>query len=250
MKALLDPKLNHRPLGVSRVLFAAALAVALVLPVAAIRATAQNAEGKVSGTVRDPSGAVVPGANVTLLNTATQYTVGGHSGEDGAFEFPALPAGRYRLEIAKPGFVRVKSADLELKPSGDFHQDITLPIGEVLQQVMVVGHKSGENPPPPPSAPRRIRVGGLVEAARLIRQAKPEYPATAKTQGIEGIVTLRAVIGTSGEILALTPISGPDPALVKSAMDAVSQWEYRPTLLNGVPVEVATTIELTFKLEN
>lgn len=250
MKALLDPQLNHRPLAARRVLFAAALAVALLLPVAAIRATAQNAEGKVSGTVHDPSGAVVPGAHVTLINMETQHSIVGHTGEDGAFEFPAIPAGRYRLEITKEGFAIAKSADLELKPSADLHQDITLPLGNVTQEVIVHGHKSAENPPTPPPAPRRIRVGGLVQAAHLIRQVKPDYPAGAQKQGIEGTVVLRAVIGTSGQILSLAPNSGPDPALIKAAMDAVSQWQYQPTLLNGVPVEVATTLEVTFQLDD
>lgn len=197
MQALLDPKLNHRPLAARRVLFAAALAVALLVPVAIIHATAQNAPGRISGTVDDPSGAVIPGANVTLINLDTQHSIVGHTGEDGAFEFLAIAAGRYRLEFAKRGFVRAKSPDLELKPSGDLHQNMTLPIGEVLQQVTVRGHKSSDNSPPPPSAPRRIRVGGLIEAAHLIRQAKPEYPASAEKQGIEGTVTLRAVIGTT-----------------------------------------------------
>jgi len=250
MKALLDPELNHRPLVASRVLFAAALAVVLLLPVAAIRATAQNAAGKVSGTVHDPSGAVVPGAHVTLINMETQRSIVGHTGEDGAFEFPATPAGRYRLEVTKTGFAMSKSATVELKPSGDLHQDITLPIGDVTQEVIVHGHKSAENPPPPPPAPQRIRVGGLIESAHLIRQAKPDYPASAQKQGIEGTVVLRAVIGTSGQILSLSPISGPDPALIKAAMDAVSQWQYQPTLLNGLPVEVATTIEVTFQLDD
>jgi TonB family protein len=250
MKALLDPKLNHRPLTARCVALAAVLTVALLLPAAAIRATAQNTLGKVSCTVHDPSGAVIPGANIALIDMETQHSVGGHTGEDGAFEFPAVPAGRYRLEITKPGFAPLKSADLELKPSRDLHQDITLPMGEVRQQVMVLGRKSGEISPTPPSAPRRIRVGGLVESAHLIRETHPDYPASCKKQGIEGTVTLQAVIGTNGHILALSPISGPDPALIKSAMDAVNQWQYRPTLLNGLPVEVATTIEVTFKLDD
>jgi TonB family protein len=251
MKALLDPNLNHSPLPLRRVLLAAALAVALILPVAAIRATAQNTLGKVSGTVHDPSGAVVPGATITLVNLETRHSIVGHTGEDGAFKFPAIQAGRYELEITKTGFAPTDSGpDLELKPSGDLHQDITLPIGSVTQMVMVQGRKSGEKLPSPPSAPRRIRVGGSVESARVISGVHPDYPASAEKHGIEGTVTLQAVIGTDGHILALSPISGPDPALIKSAMDAIRQWRYSPTLLNGLPVEIATTIQVTFKLDD
>ena len=249
MKALLDPQLNHKPLAASHALLAAALAAVLLLPVAAIRAGAKNASGKISGTVRDPSGAVIPGANITLINTALNFKIVGGSGEDGAFEFPAMPAGRYRLEVTSPGFAYTKTADLELKPSGDLHQDITMDIGEVLQEVVVHGHKSAENPPTPPPAPRRIRVGGNVQAAKLTSQVKPDYPASAQRQGTEGTVILRAVIGTSGQILSLKPDNDADPELTSSAMSAVRQWRYQPTLLNGEPVEVVTTITVAFRLD-
>ena len=122
-------------------------------------------------------------------------------------------------------------------------------IGEVIQEVVVHGHKSAENPPTPPPAPRRIRMGGNVERAKLIYQPKPDYPASAEKQGIEGTVILQAVIGTSGQILSLTPYNDADPVLIKAAMDAVRQWQYQPTLLNGVPVEVVTTITVGFRLD-
>jgi TonB family protein len=249
MKALLDPELNHRPLAASRVLLAATLAVVLLLPMAAIRATAKNGLGKISGTVQDPSGAVIPDAKVALINMESRGRIVAQTGEDGAFEFPENPAGRYRLEITKPGFANAKSADLELKPSSDLHQDITMDVGEVVQMVMVLGHKSAENPPTPPPAPKRIRVGGLVEAPKLIFQPKPEYPESAKSQGIEGTVILRAVIGTNGQILSLAPKSGPDPVLIKAAIDSVRQWRYQPTLLNGSPVEVVTTIMIDYQFD-
>jgi TonB family protein len=92
-------------------------------------------------------------------------------------------------------------------------------------------------------------VGGNVQAAHLISQVKPEYPEALQKQGIEGTVILRAVIGTSGQILSLSPFSDPEPALTKAAMDAVRQWKYTPTLLNGEPVEVETTITVGFRLD-
>jgi len=249
MKALLDPKLDHRPLAARRALLAAALAAVLLLPVAAIRATAKNSAGNISGTVHDPSGAVIPGANVTLFNMEQKYKVVARSGEDGAFAFPAMPAGLYRLEISSPGFAYTKSADLELKPSGDLHQDVTLDIGELTQEFVVHGHKPAENPAATPAAPRRIRVGGNVEAAKLLHQQEPEYPAGAQKQGIEGTVILRAVIGTSGQVLSLSPDNDADAQLASAAMNAVRQWQYQPTLLDGEPVEVVTTITVVFRLD-
>jgi TonB family protein len=249
MKALLDPKLNHQPLAASRALLITTLAALLLLPVAAMRVAAKNASGNISGTIHDPSGAVIPDANVTLVNVGLKSKIEGHSGPDGTFSFAAIPPGSYRLEIACPGFAFTKSAELDLQSAGDLHQNISLEIGDVLEEVVVHGHKPAENPATPRPAPRRIRVGGMVQAPRLISQTRPQYPEALQKQGIEGAVILRAVIGTSGQILSLSPFSDPDPALTKAAMDAVRQWRYTPTLLNGEPVEVVTTITVAFRLD-
>ena len=249
MKALLDPHFNHNPLAGRRAMLAAALAALLLLPLASLRVAAGSASGTISGIVRDPSGAVIPRATITLVNVESKLKIVGNSGPDGAFKFPAIPAGSYRLEVSSPGFADTKSADLELKPDGNLHQDLTLDIGEVLQEVVVHGHKPPENPSAPRPVPRRIRVGGMVQAAHLTFQVKPDYPEALQKQGIEGTVILSAVIGTSGQILSLSPFSDPNPILTKTAMDAVRQWRYTPTLLNGEPVEVVTTISVGFRLD-
>jgi protein TonB len=100
-------------------------------------------------------------------------------------------------------------------------------------------------PPPKPAAPQRIRVGGNVEAGARINNVTPEYPAIAKVAHISGTVVLHAIIAKDGTIQELSFVSGP-PMLVKSAMDAVKQWRYKPYLLNGDPVEVETTINVDF----
>jgi protein TonB len=79
---------------------------------------------------------------------------------------------------------------------------------------------------------------------------KPEYPEAARAKGIEGVVLLQAVISTDGEPLSLKVISSPDPSLSKAAEDAVHQWRYEPTLLNGVPIEVVTNVAVRFHLED
>jgi TonB family protein len=249
MKALLDPQLDHRPVSPRRALFATALAVALILPVAAIHATAKKATGDITGTVQDPSGAVIPGAKVTALNLETQDRISTYTGDDGSFEFPAIPTGRYQLETTKPGFAYEKGMEFKLEPSIELHEDIVLEVGAVSEQIVVRGHASAETPPVPPHAPKRIRVGGLVQAAKLVNHVVPVYPASAEKQGVEGTVILRAVIGTSGQMLSLSPYNDADPGLTSAAMEAVSQWRYEPTLLNGVPVEVVTTITVVFRLD-
>lgn len=107
-------------------------------------------------------------------------------------------------------------------------------------------------PPPPPTKPGpkpviRIQQGGNVQEARLVHRVIPAYPPLARQTRIEGKVVFTAVIGTDGSILQLKMASG-HPLLAAAAADAVRQWRYRPTLLNGEPVEVVTVIEVNFKL--
>lgn len=105
-------------------------------------------------------------------------------------------------------------------------------------------------PPPPPrvETPKRIRVGGQVQQAKLLNQPKPLYPPMAKQARIQGTVRLEAIISKSGTIESLRVVGG-HPLLVQSALDAVRQWRYQPTILNGEPVEVATTIDVNFTLQ-
>jgi protein TonB len=92
-----------------------------------------------------------------------------------------------------------------------------------------------------------LRVGGNVQQANLLRMVQPVYPPIAKTAHISGTVILHAIISKDGTIEQLEYVSGP-PLLMKNAMDAVHQWRYKPTMLNGEPVEVDTTVSVVFTL--
>ncbi|PYT17888.1 MAG: energy transducer TonB, partial [Acidobacteria bacterium] len=110
--------------------------------------------------------------------------------------------------------------------------------------------KAAPPPPPPPpekTGPQRVHVGGNVQAARLVKEVKPAYPPMAKQARISGAVRLKAIIGPDGAIRNLNVISG-HPMLVQSAISAVKQWVYKPTVLNGQPVEVDTEIDVNFTL--
>ena len=117
--------------------------------------------------------------------------------------------------------------------------------GDVLGGL--VGGGPSAPPPPKPATPQRIRVGGNVEAASLTNKVTPQYPPIAKTAHVSGTVILHAIISKDGSIQELQYVSGP-PLLMKAAMDAVHQWRYQPTLLNGEPVEVDTSIQVVFTL--
>ncbi len=103
-------------------------------------------------------------------------------------------------------------------------------------------------PPPAPVAPEPIRRGGSLQQADLIHQVLPSYPPLARQARIQGVVVLEAVINKEGAIETLRVVSG-HPLLNQAAIDAVKQWMYRPTLLNGEPVPVITTITVSFSLQ-
>ena len=118
----------------------------------------------------------------------------------------------------------------------------------------IIGSVPAAAPPPPPPppkkevvTPKRITIGGNVQQAKLIRQPKPIYPPLAKQARISGVVHLAAVISKDGTIQDLKAVGG-HPLLIPAALEAVKQWVYQPTLLNGEPVEVVTQIDVNFTL--
>jgi TonB family protein len=145
----------------------------------------------------------------------------------------------------------VRSYDEHLRPSlSGKPPDLTLRIEpRTAASPQPLPPASPPFPPPPPgdSNPQRIRVGGGVQQQKLVSQTAPQYPAQAKQARIQGVVRLQAQISADGRVTNLTVISG-HPLLVPAAMEAVKEWVYAPTLLNGNPVEVITQIDVNFTL--
>jgi TonB family protein len=98
------------------------------------------------------------------------------------------------------------------------------------------------------SAPGRIQIGEAVQQQMLIRRVDPVYPPLAQQARIQGVVRLNVLISREGTVVNVTVVSG-HPLLTAAAIDAVRQWVYRPTLLNGTPVEVLTTASVPFNLD-
>jgi protein TonB len=145
-------------------------------------------------------------------------------------------------------------ADHDPGPVGDpgapIGPEITgVPGGPVIPGVL----PSDSNPPPPATQPhatehRRIHVGS-VEPAMLIRRVEPIYPPLGRQLRREGRVELRAIISTDGTIQSLEVVSG-DPLFLQSALAAVREWRYRPTILDGQPVEIDTHITVIYTLSH
>lgn len=204
----------------------------------------------VSGTVSDASGGRVPKALVTLAETKTGKMEAVYSAEDGSYLFKTVPAGEYALGPQSGFALYVDGQPLRLKGGDAATFDIVLRIGQISEMMEIVGTRVAPAPPPQNTgAPQRIRVGGNVQAAKVRKMVRPAYPDTAKARGVEGPVLLRAVITREGDIASLDLLnSTTDAELAAAAIEAVKQWKYETTLLNGNPVEVITQITINYTL--
>jgi len=111
------------------------------------------------------------------------------------------------------------------------------------------------NPLPPivpkvvtPPPPQKLRLSSGVAEGNLIRRVDPPYPPLARQARIEGVVKLHATISKDGSIESLRVVSGHKMLLTQEVLQAVRQWRYKPTLLNGEPCEAETDIRVVFVL--
>jgi periplasmic protein TonB len=106
-----------------------------------------------------------------------------------------------------------------------------------------------QTPAPAASQARgSVRIASGIMMKNSVHTVAPVYPDTARINHVTGVVTLEATVGTDGTVINLKVVSGP-PLLRMAAIDAVKQWQYRPTILNGTPVQVVTQINLNFTLD-
>ncbi len=250
IKNLLLPGIDRRPAN-QHARWAVALAtVALIVPLAVLRAQAPSGQADLSGTVTDVTGAVVPDAWVVASGSGGNREIA-RTNAVGEWSLSGIPVGNYTVEVRARGF-SIASKPIALAPGQRATLDQTVNVGQMQETINVTAQGQARHAvAQADTSPQRIRVGGMVQASRLIRQVKPAYPESAKAQGIEGTVLLNAVIGTDGKLISLKVINKlADSDLAAAAMQAVQQWQYQPTLLNGEPVEVVTTITVNFTLQN
>ncbi len=120
---------------------------------------------------------------------------------------------------------------------------------------LLFGSTGSSNPSPPPFIPTAkpkaaagpVRVGGVVAEANILHRVQPLYPPLAKSARVQGSVEFTALISKNGRVENLQLVRG-HPLLVNAAREAILQWLYRPTMLNGEPVDVLTSISVNFKL--
>lgn len=94
---------------------------------------------------------------------------------------------------------------------------------------------------------RIYRVGGNIRPPHRIVATKPEYPILARSAKVQGVAVVEAVIDENGDVVQLHAVAG-HPLLVPAALKCVSQWKYEPTYLNGTPISVSLSVEVTFSV--
>ena len=255
--AMLNPNLNRGGISRRTGLLLKLAALCLLLPLAALRLPGQNLSGKFTGTILDISDAAVPNATIIMTNHETNTIDMTTSDAEGNYVFKALPAGEYEMKVLKPGFATYISLHkVILEPGRDLALNEKLQIGALNDTVDVQAEYQGQpyamkaSPSKETTAEaKRLRIGGNVQAAKIITRVQPIYPQRAKDAGAQGTVLLHAVVSKDGRPLSLQVLSSQvNPDLARAAVEAVSQWRYQPTLLNGEPVEIDTTIQVNFTL--
>jgi TonB family protein len=244
--AMLNPNLNRAALSRRAVALTAVLLLALTLPIAAFRA-AQSGPAALIGSVYDTSGAVLPGVELTLED-ARQNATKTTTDAAGRFTFTNIAPGHYVLAASLPGFRPLKN-EFDLRSARDWDRAVTLQVGELTETINVKERRVVNPGPTQPQPAQRIRVGGNIRVPKKETDVHPVYPATMREAGREGVVPIEAIIGVDGTVTSLRVLSAqvhPDFAI--AATDAVRQWRFTPTLLNGKPVEVAMRVSITFSL--
>jgi TonB family protein len=261
IRAMLDKTRNRRPVTAA----ARGSAIALLFAASvAMAAVAAQSFVSLTGTIVDPSNGVLPGVKLILVNEETKAKYEIQTNQQGRYEFVGLPPGNYTMDAALPGFSRY-SARVTVG-SQNVQQDMTMGMGTLQETITIVQNA----PPPAPdperdrrieamrakraaamSAPRPARsgnaVGGNLGVPLKVRDVRPVYPTSL--YGTEGKVVLNTTITTSGAVGAIDVKSATHPDFAQAAIDAVAQWVFTATLLNGDPVETPMEVTVSFRTQ-
>jgi TonB family protein len=246
--AMLNPRLDRQALTRRAAAVAAVVLLAVALPVAALRAK-QAPPSFFSGAVYDTSGAVLPGVALTLEDAAGGKQTA-QTDRTGRFQIASVAPGKYVLSASIPGF-RPLREEFELRDARDWDKAITLPVGALQESISVRSTRITAPAAPRPQGPAPVRVGGNIRAPQKVHDVKPIYPDSMRAAGRDGLVMLDAVINEDGSVSSVRVVGGDvHPDFATAAVEAVRQWQFTPTLLNGRPVEVVMTVKVAFSLSN
>jgi len=221
-----ERKIKRHAVGISVVVQSAALAVFVIAPLFAKPA-------ELTGKIVVP---IPPYAH--------------HAAQQHAAAVPANHAHVQRFIFAPtsvPVYIRTHDESLGTGEALDNSAVVGIPgVGDSTGPLPIADNR--RQPPPPGVPPDKRVVVGHIDPALLQHRVEPVFPPLARQTRRSGKVELHALIGVDGSVQALSVVSG-DPLFINSALDAVRQWHYRPTYLNGQAVEVDTYITVIYTLQ-
>lgn len=224
-----------------------AVIVGITLTTATFRAKEQVGPLPLTGTTYDVTGAVLPGVALTL-DDANGIRINATTDRNGRFDFGAVAAGRYLVGSRLPGFMSL-AQDVRLESARHWDLALTIPVGSLQETITVRDQRPATAPGRGERAP--VRMGGNIKPPRKLVDVRPVYPPAMRDAGLEGVVSLTALIDVEGRVSSVRVIGSPaHPDLGKAAADAVRQWQFSPTLLNGEAVEVLMNVSVAFSLED
>jgi len=245
---MLNPGLDRSLPSRRLVVACGGLLLTVTLAIAAVSAQ-QAAPSTLSGILYDQTGAVLPAVVVTL-ESGSQAKATATSNAAGRVNFPDVAPGRYVISAAVPGFQSFRQ-EVELRDGRDWDRVITLQLGQLSETISVRATRMTAPAAPQPQMPAPVRVGGNIRVPKKLTDVRPIYPESMRAAGREATVKIDAVISKDGSVTFARVLNAdihPDFAI--AAVDAVRQWKFTPTLLNGVPVPVVMTVTVRFALSD
>jgi TonB family protein len=253
--AMLNSRVDRKPVTPRAALAVVAALVSITIPIGGLSGFAQTRFATVSGTATDETGAVLVNATLALSNVRTQAKYEVRTDQSGAFEFVGLPAGDYAFEARVPGFEPL-TEDVSVGVGESLHKNVALKIGTVQETITVTADREPDasrqgsrvataRAPRPRPCPNPA-VGGCIGPPVKVKDVRPLYPPALSESAMRGIVSIEGQIGMDGRMKDMRVISSPHPAFERAALDAVGEWEFTPTTLNGRVVDTRINVSVTF----
>jgi beta-lactamase regulating signal transducer with metallopeptidase domain len=253
VSAMLNRSINRTPLSRTACVATVVTLIAIALPIAGLVASAQ-ATAQFSGTLVDAVGRVLPDTPMTLSNAGTSQKHQAKSDANGHFSFAGLPGGDYMLEVERLGFATTQGR-VALAAGENLIQDVALQIGKLQETITVtdappsIGKSGGRRIAykAEPSACAQTTIGGCLEQPMKLRDVKPIFPPQFVGSGRTVTLNFEARIGVDGFVNDLRVVTPGEPEFAAAGAEAIRQWEFSQTRLDGVPVEVRMNVAVTFR---
>jgi TonB family protein len=265
--AMLNGSVDRQPLSALAAVAVVVAVLGVTVPIAGLTVFAQTRFATVFGTATDQTGAILVNAALALSNVQTNARYEVRTNQSGYFELVGLLAGDYVFEVRHVGFENLRE-NVSLGVGESLQKNVTLRLGSVQETIVTIDGpcnavQGGCAPPVrgtarsaavrtrsdgsgPRPCPNPALLGGCIGPPLKLKDVRPLYPRALTGTGMEGTVFIEGQIGTDGKMKNMRITASPHPAFERAALDAVGEWEFQPTTLNGRVVETPIHVSVSF----